>query len=173
MPCKPQSGYHLKGFAIIIIKVITALLITIGKKKKTNQKPPAGTPRLHLLHSTGAYISPSLMSVCTSTRYLHAYMGAPRGPAVYPAPISSGCSSTQPELLSLGTPGTGSPAPWGKPDSVPVTVPTTVKLHKHGSTTWAASGKFRVGSSSSNLRALQPGLAASGKGAMLVWKVPF
>lgn len=170
MPCKPQSGYHLKGFAIIIIKVITALLITIGKKK---QKPPAGTPHLHLLHSTGSYISPSLMSVCTSTRYLLLYMGAPCGPAVYPAPICSGCSSTQPELLSLGTPGTGSPAPSGKPDPVLVTVPTTVRLHKHGSTTWAASGKFPFGSSSSNLRALQPELAAPGKGAMLVWKVPF
>jgi len=60
MPCKPQSRYHLKGYAIIIIRVITALLTTREKSRWTTGRNSTCWQK-RSLPIISVRISPSLM----------------------------------------------------------------------------------------------------------------
>lgn len=105
MPCKPQSGYHLKGFAIIIIKVITALLITIGKKNRNHQQE---------LHVCICFIAPGLTSLplwclCAPPHVICFY--------IWVHPVGQQCTQ---HLSARGVPQPNlNCSPWGRQAQVP------------------------------------------------------
>lgn len=64
MPCKPPSRYHLKGFAIIIIRVTAALLIMRGKtRKRQSTSRTSMCWQKHSLSIIAVHISPK--PICT------------------------------------------------------------------------------------------------------------
>lgn len=64
MPCKPLSRYHLKGYAIIIIRVTAALLTMTGKtRKRQSTSRNSMCWQKHSLSIIAVHISPN--PICT------------------------------------------------------------------------------------------------------------